>query len=138
MTTKEYLRQAYRLNELIKSHADELAALRQLSNGLVSSTQERVSGGDPTGDTQTVNTLSKIIELEEKIQKEMNNLIDLQQDIHNSIANVKDQDEQLLLRYRYIEFLHWEEIAERMNFSTMQVNRIHGKALQHLQIKNML
>ena len=51
MTAKEYLRQMYRLNELLKSYGDELAMLRQLSNGLVSCMQEHVSGGEPVSYT---------------------------------------------------------------------------------------
>ena len=136
MTAKEYLKQMYRLNELLKSYGDELTMLRQLSNGLVSCMQEHVSGGELPGDTKTINTLAKVVELEEKIKKEMDSLILLQKDVHESIRNVKDKDEQLLLRYRYIEFLNWNEIAEKMNFSIRNIHRLHAQALQHFWSKN--
>ena len=38
----------------------------------------------------------------------------------------------MLMRYRYIDGLKWEEVAVRMNYSWTQTHDIHGKALKQL------
>jgi len=132
MTAKQYLRQAYRLNELINSHIREVEQLRLMSTSLPGTnfSQERVQGGNLPGDRMP-NIIAKIVDLEQQINQEIDRFIDLKKEIHDSIDKIKNRKEQLVLRYRYIEFLTWEQTAERMNYSIMQVHRIHSNALQN-------
>lgn len=67
MTAKEYLRQAYRLDQKINSDLEEVAALREMASS-VSSPQlsERVQTSRK-GDAPFVRCLEKIIELEDKM-----------------------------------------------------------------------
>lgn len=46
-----------------------------------------------------------------------------------------DQRERILMRYRYIQGLTWEEICAAMHYSWRQVHRIHASALQQLAEK---
>lgn len=39
----------------------------------------------------------------------------------------------MLLRYRYMDGLKWEEVCVRMNYSWMQTHRIHANALNQLK-----
>lgn len=39
----------------------------------------------------------------------------------------------MLLRYRYLDGLKWEEVCVRMNCSWMQTHRIHAAALNQLK-----
>lgn len=39
----------------------------------------------------------------------------------------------MLLRYRYMDGLKWEEVCVRMNYSWMQTHRIHAAALNQLK-----
>jgi DNA-directed RNA polymerase specialized sigma subunit len=43
-----------------------------------------------------------------------------------------DPTARMLLRYRYIEGLKWEEVCVRINYSWMQTHRIHAHALNQL------
>ena len=40
----------------------------------------------------------------------------------------------MLLRYRYLECLKWEEVCVKMNYSWMQTHRIHANALKQLNL----
>lgn len=135
MTAKEYLQQAYRLDELIASDKKELDALRELSTSLSSQDTSRdavmSSGSNSASFTKIVD---KIADLEAKIKEEIEQYIALKSEIRNVIDAIQDKDEKLCLRYRYIEFLNWEQIAERMNYSLSQTTRIHGRALQSVVI----
>lgn len=134
MTTKEYLQQAYRFNELINSHVREIEQLRSVlySNPSFDFTKERVKGKYDIDRIPKI--VGKIADLEKQIDKEIDLLIDLKRDIHFTIETVENLNYKLLLRCRYIEFMTWEQIAERMKYSVRQVYRIHSEALQSVTI----
>lgn len=135
MTPKQYLRQAYRLNELINSHIREVEQLKLLSTSVPSTdfSKERVQGGKLPGD-RISNIIAKIVDLEKQINDEINHFVDLKKEIHDVIEAVKSPDQRLVLRCRYIEFLTWEKTAEIMNYSIKQIHRIHSTALQNVVI----
>lgn len=135
MTAKEYLNQAYRLNELIQSHQKELEQLNDIATKVTAGLNERVSSSgvsDKVGATAT-----KIVALQDKIKDEIDKLVDLKTEIHTVIEQVENKDERLLLRLRYIEYMRWEEIATRMNFSYRNATRVHAEALKHVKIPNL-
>lgn len=54
--------------------------------------------------------------------------------IENAIRRMTDDDEQKVLRLRYIKNMKWEEIALEMNFSYKWTHIIHGRALGNFEI----
>lgn len=135
MTAKQYLRQAYRLNELINSHIREVEQLRLVSTSLPGTdfSQERVQGGNLPGD-RIPNIIAKIVDLEAQINQEIDSFIDLKKEVHDAIESVKSPDQRLVLRCRYVEFLTWEKTAECLNYSIKQIHRIHSAALQNIVV----
>ena len=53
--------------------------------------------------------------------------------IYQAIDRLEDESERILLRYRYIDRLRREEIAEKMHCVQRTVFRIHGRALLHIK-----
>ena len=134
MTAKEFLKQAYRLNELINSDLEELQNLRELSRNVSSPVlEERVCGTKNTSAPYEKHVV-KIVDLERQIGQEVERLLKLKTDIRGAINQMKNVDEKLLLRYRYINFLNWEEICVNLNVSMRTVHRLHSSALQHVRI----
>jgi DNA-directed RNA polymerase specialized sigma subunit len=134
MMAKEFLRQAYRLNELINSDLEELQNLRELSRSVSSPVFEEKISGTKSTDPPFVRYVGKIIDLEKQIQQEVDRLVKLKSDIREAINQMQNVDEKLLLRYRYINFLNWEEICVNLNVSIRTVHRLHSSALQHLKV----
>ncbi len=134
MMAKEFLRQAYRLNELINSDLEELQNLRELSRSISSPVFEEKISGTRNTDPPFVRYVGKIIDLEKQIQQEVDRLVKLKSDIREAINQMQNVDEKLLLRYRYINFLNWEEICVNLNVSIRTVHRLHSSALQHLKV----
>ena len=136
MTAKQYLSQGYRLNELMKSHQEELAQLRSMIGSVSAVSYNKAGGGAArwNGDTAEQNLLMNCLELEARIQEDIGNMVDLMREIHDTIETVRDQDQRLVLRFRYILFLNWEDTAVRMNYSCPQVRRLHRAALQSVTI----
>ena len=136
MTAKEYLQQAYRLNELIDSDAHELERLRDLA-GRISSPNfgERVQSSRNL-DAPFVKYLGDIMEMEEKIQKELCRLVVLKKQILTALESVSDREERLLLTYRYLNNESWEQIAVDLSESMSTVHRIHASALRNFPVPN--
>lgn len=131
MTAKQYLKQGYRLKELIQTHRDELAQLRSMLGSAQGVSYDKIGGSSAkwNGDTAEYNLVIKCIDLEAQIQQEIDSMVALMQEIHSTIEGVHNNDERLVLRCKYILFLSWEETAQRMNYSDTQVRRLHGSAL---------
>lgn len=134
MTAKEYLQQAHRLNELIDSDAQELEHLRELAGKIGGSNfGERVQTSK-SGDPPFVRYLGDIIEMEGKLQRELCELVVLKKQIFSALEKMDNRDERLLLTYRYMDNVSWEEIAGNLSVSMRTVHRIHSSALQNFQV----
>ena len=94
MNAKEYLQQAYRLNELIDSNQRELDQLRALSTSIsaVDVSKERVQGGADSHD-KIGSIIAKIVDLNDIINDEIDRFVDLKTDIHNKIMLIPDNTE---------------------------------------------
>ena len=134
MTAREYLHQAYRLDHKINSDIEELQRLREMSCS-ISSPQfgDRVQTSRNT-EAPFVKCIYKIQEMEEKINAEIDLFVDLKKEIRTVIEKVENTDEQMVLRYRYIHNMTWEEIGDELNADKSTVRRWHGSALSHVTL----
>lgn len=74
------------------------------------------------------------IELQEKYNAKQEELAAEQLAIEEAIDSL-DPNRRMLLRYRYIDGLKWEEICVRLNYSWTQTHYHHGEALKQLRWK---
>lgn len=135
MQAKRYLKQAYRLNELIESNKQEIADLRALSCSLPGTdySQDRVQSSS-SNDAGFTRIIHKILELENAINDDTEKMLSLKLEIRTVINAVQDNDEKLLLKYRYLNFMSWEDICFKMNVSMRTAHRIHSSALANVKI----
>mgnify|MGYP001115417196 CR=1 FL=1 len=133
MNAKQFLRQAYKLNELIESDKDELENLRSLSTSIAGDmTQERVQTS--ASSDKIVNIVARIVDLENEIHDEIEQLIALKKQIRDVINKLENVNEKLVLKYRYLMFFQWEEICDKMHYSPRQIHRFHDSALENIEI----
>ncbi|QSX09557.1 DUF1492 domain-containing protein [Alkalibacter rhizosphaerae] len=132
MTAKEYLSQAFWLNQLIDSKLEQLVVLRSLATKVTSSLSEVKVQNSNDEKSRLENTIIKIIELEGEINDDVDRLVDLKIEIRESINMITDINLKLLLDMRYLNGKGWDEIAETMGYDPRTVFRIHGKALKEL------
>lgn len=117
MTAKQYLSQAYRLNERINSDLSELDRLRDLATSLSSVNYDgiRVSSTRST-EAPFEKTICKIIDAEKKINAEIDRLVDLKAEISGATMS-------LLLKYRY---RYWSSPL-MLTFLMLNSNRVSMK-----------
>lgn len=130
MAAKQYLQQLYRCNELIQEHLAEIENLRAMSTNIATPdlTKERVNSS-PRHEAPFVNAVSKLVDLEKATDSKMAELLDLRAEIRETISLVDDTKQILVLRYRYIDFMRWEDIADKMEYSLKSIYRFHSAAL---------
>lgn len=134
MTAKEYLRQAYRLDQRINSDIAELTRLREMASSVGSpGFEEHYNPNRPT-EAPFVRCIEKVLELEQKINIEIDRLVNLKEQIRTAIDKVENPDEQMVLRYRYIHNYTWEQIGDVLFADESTVRRWHGRALQHIKV----
>lgn len=128
MTAKEYLNQAYRLDQRIDSKIEQVASL----NDLTTKCTATISGmpHKPSSSTSTMaDTINKIIDLQAEINRDIDALVDLKREIVRVIKAVENPEYQTLLEKRYLCFRHWEQIAVDMNYGIDNIFKLHKKAL---------
>ncbi len=134
MKVKEYLHQAYRLDKRIQSDIEEMECLREMATSVSSpSWDEKVQTSRNT-DAKFVRCLERIIDLESKINAEVDNLVALKEQIRCVINEVADTDERMVLRYRYVHNFTWEQIGDELNADRTTVYRWHNTALNHVTL----
>ena len=122
---KEYLK-SYR--RAVKREQDILEEIQRLR--LDKMFPSVVNDGMPHGSSHSdlsdyMAIMDEQIELlkEERLEK-----VRCYQRIESQIRQMENEDEQEVLRLRYIKGLKWEEVALKMNYSCKQVHRIHSSA----------
>ena len=132
MTPKKYLSQYGWIERNIRRLEDEKERWRQRALHITPSWSDAPGGG--SGEDKIQTAVEKACTVESKIVAEIDRLVDLRQEIMTVIAAVPDPAQRELLERRYIQLQSLERIAVEMNYSYVHVKRLHGWALQRIQV----
>lgn len=134
MTTKEYLQQIGKLNKMINNKMIELTQMKELSYSIkaVASGERVLSSGDPD---KTGCAYVKIEEMEHKIDRMIDNYVDIKAKIIEQIESIEDENLYNILFLKYIAKKRFEDIAVDINKSWRQTIRLHGAALEKFEEK---
>ena len=128
MTVKEYLAQAYRIDQRINSKLEQVVSLRELATKATST----LSDIPPSG-TRNLHSMegiiAKMIDLETEINSDIDTLVDLKREIMVLIKQIQHAEYQTLLELRYLCFKTWEQIAVDLGYSSKHVFYLHDKAV---------
>ena len=129
MTAKEYLKQAYLLDKQIQVEVKELEQLREMRGTIQGCSYGEKIGTNPNRNLEApfIKTIEKIWDYEQRIDAQINRLIDLRSEINAAIESMENPEERLLLKYRYL-------ISYDLNVSYRTVHRIHASALNNFVV----
>ena len=133
MTAKEYLGQAYRLDQRINSKLEQVLSLRNLTTKATVAISD-IPGGGSRNVYKMQDIVGKIIDLENEINADIDRLVDLKRDIVAIIKAVENPEYQTLLELRYLCFKTWEQIAVDMQYSTRNIYKLHESAIGAIKI----
>lgn len=134
MTVKEYLGQAYLLDHRIKSDTMELEELRLMAQTISSPGFEEHYNASKNTDAPYIKTLEKMFDMESKIMKEINTLVELKNQIRDVISQIEKPEYQMILKYRYIHNMTWPTIGDKLCADGRTVQRWHNKAIAKIKL----
>ena len=76
-------------------------------------------------------TVSKIMELEEKINADIDELVELKSVARENIERMENDVEKVILYKRYFNNESFENIAVECGYSWRHIHRLHGEALKN-------
>jgi hypothetical protein len=83
---------------------------------------------------KTANTITKIIDLENQIQTDIDNYIQTKINIKKMIDQIEKPKLKLLLQERYLNFKKWEQIRQTLQITDLRyIFRLHKTALKQLK-----
>lgn len=127
MTAKQYLNRVRRIDKEIEAL---LRMVRKARESLESMTQNY--DGDGAQSTKNPHKFDRLVELESMVDKKIDEQIDLKAEILNTIMQLDDRRQRLVLMEYYVEMKTWEQVAVDLNYSYMHITRLHGYALKEI------
>lgn len=78
--------------------------------------------------------MAKMDELTSYLVEKYKRCMGIEVDIYQRLDNMDRQEEREVLRYRYIDGMTWEQIAQRTGYVLRHIYRLHGSALQNFPL----
>ena len=132
MTTKEFLNQAYRIDQRINSKLEQIISLHELATK-ATSTLSDVPVSETKSQSWMADVITKIVDLETEINKDIRELVGIKKNIVSTIKKVQNPELQTLLELRYLCFRTWEQIALEMGYSIQNAYKLHDRAIKILK-----
>ena len=133
MRVETYLSQGRMLNQRINYQLKKLGELKSAACSLPAVTIRKDKVQSSTdGDAPFVRALIRVEEMEERINREIDMLADLKEEIMGVIGQVNSEEIQMVLIYRYLEGMTWEEIGNLFHAGRTTVKRWHRKAIEQI------
>ena len=134
MTAKEYLSQGYRLEQIIKLIKMDIEYWKDLASSVSSPGFEEHFNATRNTDAPFVKQIYKMMEYQDLLTEKLELHMNLKREMQKAIEEMSNQDERLVLEFRYIKNLTWPRIADLMYVDESTVRRWHNKALNHFVV----
>lgn len=132
MNAKTYLLQIYNLNKKIDSRLEERDEIMSTLTKAVDTTNEPIYNTGTTSDP-TGNTVLKLMQFNDRVNKEVDELVSLKIKIAGEINQLEKDNHRMVLKQRYLHCKKFEEIAVEQKYAYRHITRLHGQALQEFE-----
>ena len=129
---KEYLGQAYRIDQRINSKIEQVSALNNMATKATSTISD-MPGSATRNIHRMEDVIVKIIDLQNEINADIDELVDFKAEVMSVIKSIDNLEYQTLLELRYLCFRPWEQIAIELGYSINNVFKMHRKAIELLE-----
>ena len=127
-----YLSRYRRLNQRIDRLLEEQTRWRERALK-ITPTLSQAPGGGGSG-SPIERPMDKVLEIDVEINREIDEMQIARKEIRDTLNQLEDENLKLLMEYRYIDGMTWEQIAVKMNYCWRQVCRKHGQALTQIMM----
>lgn len=143
MTAKEYLltyRNAYREAQAIELKITQVRLKYAMPSAIGYSDMPKAHNSEH----DLSDYMAKVDSLTRQLYKQYSKCVGRDIDIMQRLERMENELEREVLSLRYTHLtdtgrlMPWEDIAEQMHYTVKTVTRIHGRALQHFPMDNVL
>jgi len=124
MTSKEYLSQVYKLEQIIEKKQMRVKEYEQLASSISGCNFDKISVDAPF-----VKWIEKALDIQEEINNLKMKLETCRNEILEVIESLDNEEHKILLVLRYLKYLSWAGIAEELGISISTAKRWHKTAL---------
>lgn len=133
MNVEAWLNQVRKIDQLIDAKLEERDRLKAIATDI----SAKPLDGMPFSNTGTVsqrmpNAIINLIELAHEIDRLIDSYIDYKSQVVSMLEKLPEKEYGVLHRH-YIRYMTWEQIADDMCYSSVQIWRIKKNALKNLQ-----
>lgn len=133
-----YLCRYHNLIEKIEKKKEYIAFCNERAGSIPGpSYGERLNNPSPSHEAPFVKWVYRAIDAEGELKRLEEKATNARQEIETSIAGLEDETLQMILIYRYIDWLTWSEIAVRVYYSDKTVRRKHDLAIELLEFDQL-
>lgn len=131
LTAKEFLRRARSIDRQVDEATERAERVRaRLEAGRMSS----LTGMPRGGGADWTETADRLIELERVVNARTRELVRWKLAAIDAIRAIEEPRLAEVLELYYIDGFTWEQVAQRMDLDKRWVFRLHGKALQKIEV----
>ena len=134
MNTKKYLGQIERYNRKIEFKTNELKSLNIMATAIKSATSDdiKIQSGSPKNKLEE--SCIAIADSEQELKDLISEFLKAQKKIISEIEQLDNTNEYTVLIMRYVECKSMRDIAENLNYSVKNIERIHTNAIEHFTL----
>ena len=134
MNTKKYLGQIERYNRMIEFKTNELKTLREMALVIKSSGSDdmKIQSGSPKNKLEE--SCIEIADAEQELKALISKFLKAKKKIINEIEQLDNTNEYTVLIMRYVECRSMRDIAESLNYSVKNIERIHTNAIENFTL----
>lgn len=135
MDKKTYLCRYHNLLEKIEKKQEYIDFCHERAGAIPGmSYGDRVNNPSRSNEAPFVKWIYRAVEAEEELKQLEEKARKAKMEIETAIASLEDETLQMILIYRYIDWLAWSEIATKVYFSDKTVRRKHDLAIELLKM----
>lgn len=129
---KKWLNRAFYADKKVKAIEMLVQQCRKRAESISACYECNDRGRSASSENGTENALIKLADTEQKLQRQLSELVGISDEISDAVAKLDDNDLEAVLIHRFILFHTIEETAEIMNYSPETVKRKQRKAIEKL------
>ncbi len=139
MDKRTYLCRYHDLIEKIEKKKEYIAFCNERAGSIPGpSYGERMNNPSPSLEAPFVKWVYRAIDAEEELKGLEEKARSARQEIETAIAGLEDETLQVILVYRYIDWLSWVEISNKVYCSLASVYRKHRDAIEKLIVPDSM
>lgn len=129
-----FLRQGFRSRERLAAKQERIEHWRLLAESTTITLKE-MPGGSGCATSLVENCVANIVDLEQELVEEIEDLIEAERIVGQAITLLEDPADRALLELRYLNYLTWPEIADRLGKTLRWIMTLHKNILEKISSK---